>query len=119
MRSVLLCVLLVLCSTASAQKIRVHSNPDSLAVTKVAPDLKDYLQESGSAMKMSANFDLLSWGLAAISITSFAHAESKKDKTLGTVCATLAVLSKMASWGYKYKSGVQLKLAAGSISVSF
>ena len=119
MKGLLLMVVLAFSVSASAQRLRVHSDPDTLATAQVTPDLKGHLYEAGVSIRRSTNYDLLSWGLAAVSVISYFNAKNDDDKRMGAVCAVFAVAAKVVSINYRYKSGIELKLAAGSVSVSF
>ena len=105
--------------SASAQRLKVHNDPDSLATAQVTPDLKGHLNEAGVSMRRAINYDLLSYGLATLSVISYSNAKNDDDKRLGAVCAVFAVAAKVISINCRYKSGIELQLAAGSVSVTF
>lgn len=119
MKGLLLIVALAVSLSTSAQRLKVHEGPDSLATEQMAPDLKGHLYESGVSLRRATNYELLSWGLAAASIISFTTTKGQDKNVVGVTCASLAIVSKVLSLSYKYKSGIELQLAAGSISVSF
>lgn len=119
MKGLLFIVMLALSVSASAQRLRVHNDSDSLVSAHVTPDLKGHLNEAGVSIRRVTNYDLLSWGLAALSVISYSNAKDDNDKRMGAVCAVFAVAAKVVSINYKYKSGIELKLAAGSVSVTF
>lgn len=100
---------------AHAQRIRVHSNSSQYA----QGNSDDHLYMAGVSLRRAANYDFLSWGLAAVSIISFTTTNGQDKNVVGVTCASLAIVSKVLSLSYKYKSGIELQLAAGSISVSF
>lgn len=115
MKGLFLIVVLAFSVSASAQRLRVHSDPDTLVTAQVTPDLKGHLYEAGESIRRATNYDQLSWGLAAFSVISY----SNDNKRIGAVCAVFAVAAKVVSINYRYKSGIELKLAAGVVSVSF
>ena len=122
MRIVVLFLLLAFCSTTSAQRIRSHSNPDSVAVAQADLNLDAHIYKAGAELRRSANCELMSWGFAAVSAISYyqaLHDKSDKTKTVGAICAACALISEVAAVRFKYKSGLEIQLAAGGLNISF
>ena len=123
-RIVFVLMLLAVTMTSSAQRLSVHSNPvDSvtLDLTQVE-QYKLHLDNAGAALRRSANYEMLSWVLAACSVGAYANVrrdDTGNSKIVGATFAFLAVASKVASFNFKHTSGAELRLAAGCISVTF
>ena len=123
-RTVIFVMLLAGSMIASAQRLSVHDNPKdsvTLDLTQVE-QYKLHLDNAGAALQRSANYNMLSWGLAigsALSYSNVKHDSTKASAIVGTACAFMAVVSKVVAFNYKHTSGAELRLAAGCISVTF
>ena len=126
MKRTLTAALILFCVTASAQRIAVHKGAeysDSLnAVSATLPTPSVHLDNAGKYLDTSAMCEVLSWGLAAVSIGVISNANTEtidKRKNIALVCAGAALAAKVFAVSYKTKAGNELRLAAGALSVTF
>ena len=119
---------LLMSLTASAQRLKVHGESalsDSISIQKeiqVNNEVSKHLTKAGIALQWSSICEVTSWSFAFLSVMSFANVKgegSGYNKTTGTVCAVIAGVSKVLAVSYKHRSGTELQIAAGSISVTF
>ena len=124
-----ICVLLmvlVLTQIASAQRLAVHRGTeykDSLAtIAATLPEYTVHFENAGKYLDTSAMCDVISWGLAAVSVGAFYSyngGDSDPYRNIGIVCAAAALAAKVFSVSYKTKAGNELRLAAGALTLTF
>lgn len=118
-----LVVLMILAVTLpiKAQRLSVHQPTDSVAIgTDLNPEINRHLYKAGVNMQRSANYESLTWGFVIASAASFSMIQDKDTRDLvGYGCALAALISKACAISYKLDSGQELKIAAGSLSLSF
>ena len=119
---------LLMSLTANAQRLKVHGESElSDSVTfrteiQVNNEASKHLAKAGIALQRSSICEVASWSFAFLSVMSFANVKgdgSGYNKTTGTACAVIAGVSKVLAVSYKHRSGTELQIAAGSISVTF
>ena len=120
MKKILFLLILALSLPIHAQQYAVESKEMTSAQLK--SDISGSFNKAGTHLQKSSTFDMLSWTMLALSAYSFSNASNDKDgygKTVGTISAVLAFGSKILAVHYKYQSGMELKLGAGSLSLTF
>lgn len=118
---------IMLFQIASAQRLSVHKGPeyrDSLnVISESLPQQSIHLDKAGKHLDTAALCDVISWGFAAASVCAFVSpkdgTESGKYENIGIVCAAAALAAKVFSVSYTTKAGNELRLAAGSLSITF
>ncbi len=119
---------LLMSLTASAQRLKVHGESalsDSVTLQtefQVNNEVSKHLTKAGMALQRSSICEVTSWSFAFLSILSLSNAQGEGSgykKTIGTACAVIAGASKIMAVSYKHRSGTELQIAAGSISLSF
>ena len=126
MKRIITFVVLALSLTASAQRLKVHGeSSDSVAVStsiQVNDDVNKHLTKAGIALQRSSICEAASWSFAFLSIMSFTNAKgdhSGYNNKTGMACAIIAGVSKVLAVSYKHRSGTELQIAAGAISLTF
>ena len=127
MKKILFILMAVLLTQfASAQRLSVHMGQqfkDSLNISAATlSDPSIHLDKAGNYLDTSSLCDVISWGLAAASVCAFvAPKETDNDtyKNIGLVCAAAAVAAKIFSVSFDTKAGNELRLAAGSLTLTF
>ena len=126
MKKIITFVVLALSLTASAQRLKVHGeSSDSVAVStsiQVNDDVNKHLTKAGIALQRSSICEAASWSFAFLSIMSFTNAKgdhSGYNNKTGMACAIIAGVSKVLAVSYKHRSGTELQIAAGAISLTF
>ena len=123
-KTISILMLLAVSMTVSAQRLSVHNNPkDSVALdlTKVE-QYKLHMDNAGAALRRSANYEMASLLLAVCSVAAYSNArkdDTGNSKIVGATFAFLAGVSQIAAFNFKHRSGAELRLAAGCISVTF
>lgn len=126
MRRIITLLALAMSFTANAQRLKVHGElSDSVAVStsiQVNEDVSKHLTKAGIALQRSSICEAASWSFAFLSIMSFTNAKgdhSGYNNKTGIACAIIAGVSKVLAVSYKHRSGTELQIAAGAISVTF
>ena len=81
-----------------------------------------HFDNAGKYLDTSALCDVISWGLAAVSVGAFYSSngsDSDPYQNIGIVCAAAALAAKVFSVSYKTKAGNELRLAAGALTLTF
>lgn len=113
------------CMTAQAQRIGVHQHGLSDSTATASPmetELKRHLFNAGDELQQSASFEFIGCLLGATSFLSYSQAtgdNADSFKAIGTVCAVLAVASEVVALTFRRKGGIELKVAANSVSITF
>lgn len=122
-KTLLMTLMLAVALTCNAQrysvKQRFAQQSDSVEFNK-----DSHLYKAGRCLSISANYDLLSWGLTGAAALSYAASfNSKKNEeyfrnvAIGFSVAALA--SRFLSITYKSEAGYELRLSAGTVQVTF
>lgn len=126
MKRIITFIALALSLTANAQRLKVHGEPsDSIAVStsiQVNEDVSKHLTKAGIALQRSSICEAASWSFAFLSIMSFTNTKgdhSGYNNKTGIACAIIAGVSKVLAVSYKHRSGTELQIAAGTISLTF
>lgn len=126
MRRIITLLALAMSFTANAQRLKVHGElSDSVAVStsiQVNEDVSKHLTKAGIALQRSSICEAASWSFAFLSIMSFTNVKgdhSGYNNKTGMACAIIAGVSKVLAVSYKHRSGTELQIAAGAISVTF
>ena len=85
-------------------------------------DINLYLDKAGRSLQWSSTFDCLAGCCMLMSVLSYSELMTEdKDiaRTIGAISAAMAVASGVTAIYFKYRTGMELRLAAGSISVKF
>jgi len=128
MKRIITLLALAMSFTANAQRLKVHGESmlsDSVTIStniQVNDEVSKHLMKSGIALQRASICEAASWSFAFLSIMSFTNAKGDRsgyNNKTGTVCAIIAGVSKVLAVSYKHRSGTELQIAAGAISVTF
>lgn len=121
MKRIITLMALLICLTSSAQRLTVHGQPSDYSQNAM-PDsvFNKHLFDAGKYLDKAADFEAVAWGCGIASIMSFTmFKDSDTSNILGVGFAVSAIASKICSITYKKKSGTELKVAAGYVSLTF
>lgn len=121
MKRIITLMALLICLTASAQRLTLH-NQSSVVEQEVMPDsvFNQHLFDAGQYLNRSGDFQIAAWGCLIASELSFVmFKESDLRYYVGGGFLVGAILSEIYAVTYKKKSGLELKLAAGYVSLTF
>lgn len=121
MKRIITLIALFVSLTSSAQRLTVHSQPSETS-QEVMPDsiLNIHLFDAGKYLERSGDFQITACGCLIASELSFVmFKDSDLRYYIGGGFLVGAILSEIYAVTYKKKSGMELKIAAGYISLTF
>ena len=110
-------LLIICCTTVHAQRAENQQveNPRTTSV-----DFKQHLDNAGNKLQSSTGLDILALTFAGVGVITSSQSDTDKDAaSIGVACAAVSVLCEFAAICIRKQSGVELKLAAGCLSVTF